>query len=89
MLPYDRWEGYAAERNEILNFISNNGIDNVVFLTTDTHATLAERGVHGHVHGLRRPIANELVTGPIATDTFQKEVIAVGGPAGCSRVNTV
>jgi alkaline phosphatase D len=37
-LPYDRWEGYGAERNEILDFITNNDIDNVVFLTTDQHA---------------------------------------------------
>src|SRR4029450_10408342 len=47
-LPYDRWEGYGAERNEILNFIldpdnnssTNDSIENVVFLTTDTHATI-------------------------------------------------
>ena len=39
-LPYDRWEGYGAERSEMLNFIRNNGIDNVEFLTTDNHATL-------------------------------------------------
>ena len=39
-LPYDRWEGYAAERSEILNFIRNNGIENVAFLTTDNHGTL-------------------------------------------------
>ena len=39
-LPYDRWEGYGAERSEMLNFIRNNGIDNVAFLTTDNHGTL-------------------------------------------------
>src|SRR6266498_2776799 len=38
-LPYDRWEGYAAERNELLNFIKDNNISNVVFLTTDSHAS--------------------------------------------------
>jgi alkaline phosphatase D len=39
-LPYDRWEGYAAERTELLEFIQNNGIERVAFLTTDNHATL-------------------------------------------------
>ncbi len=33
----DRWEGYAKERNEILQFIDENDIDNVVFLSGDWH----------------------------------------------------
>ncbi|MFH4317201.1 alkaline phosphatase D family protein, partial [Acinetobacter baumannii] len=39
-LPYDRWEGYGAERNEILNFIRDENIEGVVFLTTDNHANI-------------------------------------------------
>lgn len=31
--PYHRWEGYSAERQEILNFIKINKIKNVIFLT--------------------------------------------------------
>ncbi|HEY9876778.1 MAG TPA: alkaline phosphatase D family protein [Candidatus Obscuribacterales bacterium] len=31
--------GYRAERNEILQFIDENDIDNVIFLTTDDHET--------------------------------------------------
>ena len=38
-LPYDRWEGYAAERERLLRFLQAN-VKNVVFLTTDTHANL-------------------------------------------------
>lgn len=38
-LPYDRWEGYAAERERLLAFLKAN-VRNVVFLTTDTHANL-------------------------------------------------
>ena len=38
-LPYDRWEGYAAEREKLLVFLKAN-VRNVVFLTTDTHANL-------------------------------------------------
>ena len=33
----DRWEGYAQERNEILQFIDENDIDNVVFVSGDWH----------------------------------------------------
>ena len=38
ILPYDRWEGYEAERQEILRQLRD--VKNVVFLTTDVHATL-------------------------------------------------
>ena len=36
-LPYDRWEGYEAERLKLIHFLQAN-VRNVVFLTTDTHA---------------------------------------------------
>ncbi|CAE7433957.1 pld, partial [Symbiodinium pilosum] len=35
----DRWYGYAAERNSLLKFIQDEGIQNVVFLSADIHAT--------------------------------------------------
>lgn len=35
----DRWEGYAPERNEILQFIEDNNIRNVVFVSADVHTT--------------------------------------------------
>ena len=37
-LPYDRWEGYAADRARMLAVLA--GVRNVVVLTTDTHAHL-------------------------------------------------
>lgn len=36
----DRFEGYAAERAEILKFVADNGIANVVFVTADIHGTV-------------------------------------------------
>jgi alkaline phosphatase D len=80
-LPYDRWEGYGAERNELLDFIRSNGISNVVFLTTDHHATIQNQvSVDRFLDD--GPIAHEFVTGPVATDTLQQEVLDVVGPAG-------
>ena len=38
-LPYDRWEGYEAERKDLLRFLKNK-VDNSVFLTTDVHANM-------------------------------------------------
>jgi alkaline phosphatase D len=87
-LPYDRWEGYAAERSELLNYIRNNGIENVAFLTTDNHGTLQNQ-VSIDRFADNTPIANETITGPIATNTFQNEVIAVAGPLGVFVFNQV
>ena len=38
--PTDKFEGYAAERNEILAYIDDNGIQNVVFVAADIHGTI-------------------------------------------------
>lgn len=35
----DRWEGYAPERTEVLQFIEDNAIRNVVFISADVHTT--------------------------------------------------
>jgi alkaline phosphatase D len=37
----DIWDGYPSERLNIINFIENNNIDDVVFLTGDFHSTFA------------------------------------------------
>jgi phosphodiesterase/alkaline phosphatase D-like protein len=86
-LPYDRWEGYGGERSEMLNFIRNNGIDNVAFLTTDNHGTLQNQ-VSIDTFADNTPIANEAITGPIATNTFQQEVLGFAGPLGLFVFNT-
>jgi phosphodiesterase/alkaline phosphatase D-like protein len=40
VLAPDRFEGYARERSEILRFIDEHGIANVVFVSADIHGTL-------------------------------------------------
>ena len=71
-LPYDRWEGYAAERDRLLRFLQAN-VKNVFFLTTDTHANFDQRGaVETFEPG--GPVGTgiwEVVTGPVATNTQQ------------------
>ncbi len=80
-LPYDRWEGYAAERREILSFIRDNGIKNVVFLTTDLHGNIFGP-VRMDVFNDPAPVAYEAVVGPIATSTLKRSIAkAVGETA--------
>jgi phosphodiesterase/alkaline phosphatase D-like protein len=82
-LPYDRWEGYPVERALLLSELAK--VKNVVVLTTD---------LHGHLIGEIRtstlepggPVGTgiwEVVTGPVATNTYAREIdIALGGAVG-------
>lgn len=87
-LPYDRWEGYAAERARVLDVLRS--VRNVVLLTTDMHAhvigevrtdTFAPGGPSGT--GVW-----EVVTGPVATNTYAKEIDSFLGAPGFGAVVT-
>jgi alkaline phosphatase D len=70
-LPYDRWEGYLAERQELLDFVSANlDPSRVLVLTTDFHTNLA----------VRRPELTELIVGPIGQSTFGSTVVSLLPP---------
>jgi alkaline phosphatase D len=87
-LPYDRWEGYGAERNELINFIRGNGITGVGFLTTDNHANFFN-DVYIDRFTDAEPVADEIVTGPIATNTLEQEIINLIGPPGVAAFQAV
>jgi alkaline phosphatase D len=84
--PYDRYEGYAAERAQLLTFIQQNGIGGVQFLSTDIHATLLNQ-VAIDLFTAPAPVAVELVTGPIAATTYESQVVALAGAFGLQVVN--
>ena len=79
-LPYDRWEGYEAERQKLLRFLHDN-VKNVVFLTTDTHANFVNDARFQTLEpgGPADSGITEVVTGPVATRTFAKEIDAAVG----------
>jgi alkaline phosphatase D len=84
--PYDRWEGYAAEREEILTFIRDEGISNVVFLTTDFHANIFG-AVRIEPFDEAEPVAYEAIAGPIATNPFKGDIVEVVGEAAAGAVD--
>jgi alkaline phosphatase D len=86
--PYDRWEGYAAERAEILHFIRDHGIEHVIFLTTDTHANLINE-VFVDRFADPSPVGHEFVTGPIAHPTLQQDILATQGEPGLAGFNAL
>jgi alkaline phosphatase D len=66
----DRFEGYAAERTELLSFIKNNNIQNVVFIAADIHGTLVNNLTYQN--GPFQPQIDagcfEITTGSVAYD---------------------
>jgi len=85
----DRFEGYAAERSEILGFIDQAGIENVVFLSGDFHGNivndLSYQAPDG-AGGLQtvRTNAFEVVTGPVSffDGRFGPNVANIAAAAG-------
>ena len=81
-LPYDRWEGYAAERERLLGFLRQN-VKNVVFLTTDSHANFVNQIRSRTLSSTPESYGMwEVVTGPVATNTFANEIDGFLGQKG-------
>lgn len=88
-LPYDRWEGYWLERQEILNFILSNNIRNVVILSGDQHAgqiSLVNPTPDGGVPS--NPIY-EIGTGPTGQSTLARSVREIAADIGLPRGDEV
>jgi alkaline phosphatase D len=84
--PYDRIEGYAAERQRFLEAIRN--VRNLVFLTTDVHA-VAIGDVRFQTLEPGGPIDtgfDEVITGPVATRTLGGEIDDVTGNPGSGNL---
>jgi phosphodiesterase/alkaline phosphatase D-like protein len=65
----DRFEGYAFERDRLLRFIDEKGIDNVVFIAGDFHGTLVNNLTYRKTPldpVVTATSAIEVVTGPAA-----------------------
>jgi phosphodiesterase/alkaline phosphatase D-like protein len=87
-LPYDRWEGYEAERLKLVHFLQAN-VRNAVFLTTDHHANFANTVKYTTLEdsGVTDSGIWDFATGPVATKTFAQEIDdALGRPGTANLV---
>jgi phosphodiesterase/alkaline phosphatase D-like protein len=66
----DRYEGYAAERTELLKFIDDNQINNVVFVAADVHGTSVNNLTYQEGPGQAQKATNafEITTGSVGFD---------------------
>jgi phosphodiesterase/alkaline phosphatase D-like protein len=77
------WGGYRVECDQLLKFIADNAIDNVVFLSTDNHNTMINnlryRATPGDPSAPMLPARNafEIITGPIGAAAGPPAVKAV------------
>ena len=86
-LPYDRWEGYEAERLKLVQFLQSN-VKNSVFLTTDHHANLVNTIRYTTLEdaGVKDSGIWDFATGPVATRTFAKEIDDTIGKPGTANL---
>jgi phosphodiesterase/alkaline phosphatase D-like protein len=87
-LPYDRWEGYGAERAKLLTFLKNN-VKNAIFLTTDDHANLVNDARFATFPSQGGPTNSgilDVTTGPVATMTFSREIDQAVDRAGSGNL---
>ena len=89
-LPYDRWEGYAAERKQLLADLARRQERRRAH---DRHARAHDR--RDPLDDLRAPgpVSTgiwEVMTGPVATNTYAKEIdTALGSPGSGDFVTSL
>ena len=83
VLPYDRWEGFEAERQEILRELRQK-VKNVIFLSTDVHATLVNDARIQTLEsgGPQDSGIFDVTVGPVATANFGLEIDNTTGQPG-------
>jgi Ca2+-binding RTX toxin-like protein len=81
----DRFEGYAAERTEILKYVNDNKIENVVFVAADIHGTLVNNLTYQTAPGQAQiaTSAFEITTGSVGySQPFGQTVAQLGAALG-------
>lgn len=82
----DAFEGYGKERTEILKFITENNIDNVVFVSADVHTTFVNNLTYQEVPFGEQIPTNvfDISTGAVAFDAptgeFLANLVTAGNP---------
>ena len=88
-LPYDRWEGYEAERSQLLHFLHDK-VSNAVFLTTDIHANMVNDARFNTLGGpgVQDSGILDVTTGPVATKTYSGEINeTIGTSSGATLIH--
>lgn len=70
LLNADQWDGFNAERKDLMAHLQKYGIENVVALTGDIHAFFAGSVMADYDANVRSPVMVDLVTAGISSNSF-------------------
>lgn len=70
LLNVDQWDGFNAERKDLMAHIQTNAIENVVAITGDIHAFFAGSIMDDFDAETPRPVMVDLVTAGISSNSF-------------------
>jgi alkaline phosphatase D len=71
---YDQWDGYPAERAQLLSFIRDNSIGNVVVVSGDVHLCMAIELKQNAFDANERPIAVEFVNPSLTSQNLDEKM---------------
>lgn len=79
LINADQWDGYAKERNQLMSYLADNNIDNVVAVTGDIHAFFAGT-VHSEFPGeiLTTDASGNEVTSSAGTSAVMVDLVTAG-----------
>jgi len=70
---YDQWDGYTADRRELLTHLADQGVRDTVFLTGDIHSAWAcDVPLDAGTYPLSRSVATELVCTSVTSDNLNE-----------------
>ncbi|MEW9898524.1 alkaline phosphatase D family protein [Chitinivorax sp. PXF-14] len=71
ILNADQWDGFNAERKDMMKFLKDNGVKNVVAITGDIHAFFAGSVMDDFDAASKTPVMVDLVTAGVSSNSFQ------------------
>ncbi len=77
----DQWDGYPTEREEILDFIEEQGIQNTVILTGDIHTSWANE-----VYKSSAILTSGVLDEPLAVEFVTSSITSPGFPDGAAEL---
>lgn len=80
-LNMDQWDGYAAEREELFDFVREQGLENLVVLTGDIHTSWANE-----LYQNPAVLTGGLLERPLGVEFVTPSVTSPGFPAGAAEL---
>ncbi|WP_232787457.1 alkaline phosphatase D family protein [Spongiibacter nanhainus] len=77
----DQWDGYPSEREEILDFVDDEGIENLVVLTGDIHTSWANE-----LYKSSAVLTSGVLDDPLGVEFVTPSVTSPGFPEGAAQL---